>query len=195
MKTWFAAMLLAAFALTGCQSPPAMSSAGNPASPSSATNLVSIPAAPAPVSSVSTSQILMIDSSSMPVEAGRATLIIGALHRVDGVYLGNYKIKVFPWFLKNENGRLAIVVTDESLAKINQGKLAPITGITGTATTSGKGERSRPIGATATPADSHHGNLKLWFMAGDRKMIFEPAYHFAGKNPPAVLAQAVEIKP
>jgi hypothetical protein len=32
-------------------------------------------------------------------------------------------------------------------------------------------------------------------MAGDRKMIFEPAYHFAGNNPPAVLAQAVEIKP
>ena len=65
--------------------------------------------------------------------------------------------------------------------------------ITGTATTSGKSGRSRPIEAMATPADINHGNLKLWFMAGDRKMIFEPAYHFAGKNTAAVLAQAVVI--
>ena len=79
--------------------------------------------------------------------------------------------------------------------KINQGKMAPITGITGTATTSGKGGSSRPIEATATPADINHGNLKLWFMAGDRKMIFEPAYHFAGKKTTAVLAQAIGIQP
>jgi hypothetical protein len=125
-------------------------------------------------------------------DAGTATLIIGALHRVDGVYSGNYQIKVFPYFLKNENGTLAIDVSDESLAMINHGKIAAITG---TATTSGKDGRSRPIEATATPADINHGNLKLWFMAGDRKMTFQPAYHFAGKNTAAVLAQAVAIQP
>ena len=127
----------------------------------------------------------------MPVNAGKATLTIGALQRADGVYTGNYKITVFPWFLKNEKGTLAIVVSDESLAKISLGKVAAITG---TATTSGKGERSRPIEATATPVDTNHGNLKLWFMAGDRKMIFEPAYHFAGRNATVVLAQAVETQ-
>jgi hypothetical protein len=195
MKTWFAAMLLFACALAGCQSPPAMSSSGNPMSPSSATNPSSIPAAPAPTSSFSTYQTLMIDPSSMAVEGGNATLTIGTLQRVDGVYNGNYKITVFPWFLKSEKGTLAIIVSDESLAKINQGKMAPITGITGTATTSGKGEHSRPIEAIATPTDINHGNLKLWFMAGDRKMIFEPAYQFTGKNTKAVLAQAVEIQP
>ena len=60
-------------------------------------------------------RILMIDSSSMPVAAGRATLIIGALQRTNGVYAGDYKLKVFPYFLKNEKGRLAIVVSDKSL--------------------------------------------------------------------------------
>ena len=40
----------------------------------------------------------MIDPSSMPVDAGKATLTIGALQRADGVYTGNYKITVFPWF-------------------------------------------------------------------------------------------------
>jgi hypothetical protein len=192
MKKWFAAMLLAASVLTGCQSPPAMSSSGNHASPSSATNPVSILAAPASTNSASNNLALMIDPSSMPVDAGKATLTIGALQRVGGVYTGDYKVTVFPYFLKNEKGTLAIVVPDESLAKINQGK---VVAITGTATTSGKGERSRPIEAIATPADINHGNLKLWFMAGDRKMIFEPAYHFAGKNTTAVLAQAVVIQP
>ena len=192
MKTWFAAVLLAACALTGCQSPQAMSSSGKNASQSSATNSISISASPALTSSAPTNQTLMIDPSSMPVDAGKATLTIGALQRADGVYTGNYKITVFPWFSKNEKGTLAIVVSDESLAKINQGKVAAITG---TATTSGKGGRSRPIEATATPADINHGNLKLWFMAGDRKMIFEPAYHFAGKETTAVLAQAIGIQP
>jgi len=121
----------------------------------------------------------MIDPSSMPVAAGKATLIIGALQRTNGVYMGDYKIKVVPYFLKNEKGRLAIVVSDESLAAVNQGKVAAITG---TATTSGKGGRTRPITATATPVDPDHGTLKLWFTAGTRQMIFEPAYHFAANG-------------
>ena len=155
------------------------------------TNSISTLAAPS-TNSASTNLTLMIDPSSMPVNAGKATLTIGALHRVEGVYKGDYRITVFPWFVKNEKGTLAIVVSDESLAKISQGKVAAITG---TATTSGKGEHSRPIEATATPVDINHGNLKLWFMAGDRKMTFEPAYHFAGTKPAAIVAQVVAIQP
>ena len=136
-------------------------------------------AAPASTNSAAANRILMIDPSSMPVAAGKATLTIGALQRANGVYSGDYKIKVFPYFFKNEKGRLAIIVSDESLAEVNQGKVAAITG---TATTSGKGGKSRHIEATATPADINHGKLKLWFTAGKRKMIFEPAYHFAGKG-------------
>src|ERR1035438_6386185 len=123
-------------------------------------------AAPGSTNSAAENRILLIDPSSMPVAAGTATLIIGALQRVNGVYTGDYKIKVFPYFLKNEKGRLAIVVSDKSLAAV----------------TSGKGGKSRPIEATATPVDNNRGKLKLWFTAGDRKMIFEPAYHFVGNG-------------
>ena len=136
-------------------------------------------AAPVSTNSAAANRILMIDSSSMPVAAGKATLTIGALQRTNGVYSGDYKLKVFPYFLKNEKGRLAIVVSDESLAEASQGKAVAITG---TATTSGKSGKSRPIAAIATPVNIDHGTLKLWFTAGDRKMIFEPAYHFAGKG-------------
>jgi hypothetical protein len=135
-----------------------------------------IQAAPVSTNSASTNRNLIIDASSMPVEAGKATLIIGALRRTNGVYSGDYRIKVSPYFFKSEKGRLAILVSDQSQAAINQGKVAAITG---TATTSGQGGRTRRIDATATPADINCGTLKLWFMAGDRKMIFEPAYHFS----------------
>ena len=148
-----------------------------------------IHAAPGVTNAASTHRILLIDPSSMPVAAGKATLTIGALERTGGVYSGNYKIKVSPYFFKSEKGKLDIVVSDESLAQINQGK---VTTIKGNATTSGKGGRSRHIDATATPANLNRGTIRLWFMAGDRKMIFEPAYHFSEKETVAVLAQTNE---
>jgi len=145
-------------------------------------------ATPASTNSAAAGRILMIDSSSMPVAAGRATLIIGALQCTNGVYAGDYRIKVFPYFLKNEKGRLAIVISDESLAEASQGR---IVFIAGTATTTKTG-KCRPIAAIATPVNRDNGTLKLWFTAGNREMIFEPAYHFAGK--PLLLAQAAGIK-
>ena len=149
-------------------------------------------AAPDSTNSAATNRILMIDPSSMPVAAGKATLTMGPLRRTNGVYAGDYKISVSPYFFKNEKGRLAIVVSDESLAGIAQGKAAAIIG---TATTSGKGGVSRHIEATATPADINRGTLKLWFTAGDRKMIFEPAYHFAGNGTAAVVVKTTEANP
>jgi hypothetical protein len=147
--------------------------------------------------SVAANRILVIDPSSMPVGAGKATLIIGALRRTDGVYSGDYKIKVFPYFLKNEKGRLAILVSDESLAEVYKGKSTPITG---TATTSGKGGKTRPIAAMAMPVGRDRGNLKLWFTAGSRKMIFEPSYHFtddsmASVPPPRASASLAAGRP
>ena len=149
-------------------------------------------AAPAPTNSDAAGRVLMIDSSSMPVDAGNATLIIGPLQRTNGIYTGDYKLKVFPWFLKNEKGRLAIVVSDESLAEAGRGKVVTIAG---TATTSGKSGRTRAVAAIATPVNGDHGTLKLWFTAGTREMTFEPAYHFAGNEKAPVLALAAEIKP
>ena len=143
---------------------------------------------------ISTNRVLVIGPSSMPVAAGTATLTIGMLQRTGGIYGGDYQMQVSPYFFKNEKGRLAIIVSDQSLAKLSQGKVVEIIG---TATTSGKGGKIRPIESTATPAknDPEHGTLKLWFMSGDRKMIFEPAYHFADKGTVAGLAPTTETNP
>jgi hypothetical protein len=138
-------------------------------------------AAPVPAGPGVADRILIIDPSSMSVAAGQATLSISGLRRAHGVYSGDYKMKVFPYFLKSEKGRLAISVSDAALATVNQGQVSTLTG---TATTTGKTARTRPVTATVTPVDRNHGTLRLWFTAGGRKMVFEPAYHFSGE--PAV---------
>jgi hypothetical protein len=136
--------------------------------------------------SAAANRLLLVDPSSMPVAAGKATLTIGALQRTNGVYSGDYKVKVFPYFFKSEKGRLAIVVSDESLARISEGKAAVVSG---TATASGKGGICRHVEATATPVNINRGTLKLWFAAGERMMIFEPAYHFAERRTAGLAAE------
>ena len=83
----------------------------------------------------------------------------------------------------------------DAKGEIQKGAKGKVAAIIGTATTNGEGGRSRHIDATATPVNINRGTLKLWFMAGNRKMIFAPAYHFAERETAVVLAQANEIKP
>ena len=149
-------------------------------------------AGPAPTNSAAANRVLLIDPSSMRVEAGKATLTIGPLQRTNGVYAGDYKLKVFPWFLNNEKGTLAILVSDEAIAEAKQGKIVTITG---TATASGKNGKCWPIVVIATPVDEDHGTLKLWFVAGSRKMIFTPGYHFAGSTVALAVAQPAGNRP
>ncbi|HEU5070713.1 MAG TPA: hypothetical protein VFV96_09920 [Verrucomicrobiae bacterium] len=147
-------------------------------------------AASVETNSAAPERILLIDPSSMPVAAGKATLTIGPLQRANGVYAGDYQFKVIPYFWKNETGRLPIAVSDAKLAEIGQGKTVAITG---TAVTSGEDGKSRPIAATATPVDPDHGKLKLWFTAGKRKMLFEPAYQFVGQKITGDLAETHQL--
>ena len=87
-----------------------------------AAGLGAVPAAPPGIHSASPDRMLVLDCSVMPLTLGKATLTLGALGRTNGVYAGDYRIRVSPYFLKNEKGRLAIVVSDESLDS-NGGKL------------------------------------------------------------------------
>jgi hypothetical protein len=136
-------------------------------------------AGPVLTNSANANRILLIDRSSMGVVAGKATLTVGPLERTNGVYTGDYKFTVFPWAQNNEKGRLAIFVSDKSLAEANLGKVVTNSG---TATTGGNGGVCRAMVTVATPIDKDHGTLKLSFMAGRWKMIFTPAYHFVSNS-------------
>ena len=133
----------------------------------------------APAATNSVNRVLILESSVMRLTAAKATLIVGPLTRTNGVYVGDFKIKVFPYFFKNDWGRLAINVSDQTLTASDQGKT---TTFTGTAT-SAKNGLVRHVEITATPLDHDHGTVSLWFMAGNQKMIFTPAYHFADDAP------------
>ena len=127
-----------------------------------AVRAVAAPVAPAPVSPLGADRLLLIDPSSMPLAVGKATLIIGPLRRTNGVYAGDYKVKVFPYFLKSENGRLAITVSDDALAKVNQGKVTAITGLATTAANPDGAGRlpPRPRQWTETTESSNCGLLR-----------------------------------
>ena len=128
----------------------------------------------APPAARPASRMLILENSTMPLPTARATLIIGPLTRTKGVYAGDFKVKVFPFFFKSDRGRLAINIPDEALAAADQGKTVSFSGTS----TSAKNGIVRRIEITATPMDRDHGTVRLWFMAGDQKMIFTPAYHF-----------------
>jgi hypothetical protein len=117
---------------------------------------------------------LILENSTMPLPTAVATLIVSPLARTNGTYVGDFKLKIFPYFFKNQKGRLVIEVSDETLAAVHAGK--PVV-VTGTAT-SAKSGVARPVEITVTPKDGNHGSVSLWFMAGGRKMIFTPAYQF-----------------
>ena len=132
----------------------------------------------------SVSRVLILENSTMPLPTARATLIISPLTRTNGIYAGDFKVKVFPYFFKSDWGRLAIKVPDKALAEMNQGKVVAVTGTS----TSTKNGTVRHIEITATPKDRDHGTVSLWFMVGNQKMIFSPAYQFTNNVVTTALA-------
>ena len=140
--------------------------------------------APSATNFVVGDRVLILENSTMPLPTARATLIIGSLTRTNGVYVGDFNVKIFPYFFKNDHGRLAINVPDKALAAMNQGEPVAVTGTS----TSAKNGVVRQIEITATPKDRDHGVVNLSFMAGDQKMIFAPAYHFTNNLPAVALA-------
>jgi hypothetical protein len=152
-----------------------------------ASSWCAIQAAPTATNSAAASRVLILENSTMPLTTAKATLIIGPLTRTNGVYVGDFKVKVFPYFFKSDRGRLAINVPDKALAAMIQGKTVAITGTS----TSTKNGTVRHIEITATPKDRNHGTVSLWFMVGDEKMIFTPAYYFADKT----MASALTLTP
>lgn len=130
----------------------------------------------APRRAASAHEVLAIDRSSMKIPGGKATLIIGSLRRTNDIFGGEFQMKVVPYFFKNDQGTLAITITDEMIAKGSKGMTVDITG---TATTkAGKNDVVRDIKAVAMPVDGEHGALKLWFTIDERKMVFETKYRF-----------------
>jgi len=130
----------------------------------------------APPSANEPNLVLIIGRSSTGVAGGgKATLSIDPLKGTAEIYEADYQVKVSPYFFKSETGRLAIAISNEAI--VNATKSIPVE-LTGTATTKGE-SRARRINITAVPTDNKCGSLKISFMAGDRKMVFNTTYRIA----------------
>ena len=121
---------------------------------------------------------LVLEKCTMPLTTATATLIVGPLARTNGIYAGDFKVKVFPYFFKSDWGRLAIQVPDTALTAMNLRQTVAISGTS----TSTKNGMVRDIHITAVPQDGAHGTVRLWFMVEDQKMIFTTAYQFKSRS-------------
>lgn len=117
---------------------------------------------------------LFIHPTSTSVAGGKASLTISALRRQAATYIGEYDLKVSPWYFKNETGKLLMNVPEEAIRKLTQGIAV---NFTGKATTHADGT-SRPINARATPSGNGRGSVTFSFVGDSRKVIFNTTYHF-----------------
>ncbi len=97
---------------------------------------------------------LSIDPSSTSVALGKASLIVSPLTHRDGNYVGDYKLKVRPYFFKSEKGTLLLAASDDSVRKLQAGTAVDFTG----------------KAVTRKDGKTH--------ITENGKMIFNTSYHF-----------------
>ena len=72
---------------------------------------------------------LFIDPSSTSVALrGKASLIVSPLTHRDGNYVGDYQLKVRPYFFKSEKGSLLLAASDDAVRKLQAGTAINFTG-------------------------------------------------------------------
>lgn len=118
---------------------------------------------------------LIVAPSSSKLAGGTAKLIVGVMSREGSTYIGEYRIRVFPYFFKNEKGRLSIDVSEPALHRMVGGH---VTHFAGRATTNGSG-LTRRVTARAMPAAKDHGALTFTVATENGPLVFNTSYRIA----------------
>ena len=121
---------------------------------------------------------MVIQPSSASLAGAKARLTATALQRKGAKYVGNYQIKVTPYFFKSESGTLSVAVSNASLSTLAAG--APVS-FAGSAVTSGTNER-RGITVKATPngVGSPNGTLTVSIDTENGELLFASSYALKG---------------
>ncbi len=115
---------------------------------------------------------LSVATSSSSLAGGTAKLIVGTLHRQGDKYVGDYRLKVFPYFFKSEKGRLFIKVTEPALRRIRSGRA---TAFTGQASAEGIALAHKIVGK-ATPSGREGGDLTFTVSTENGSLVFHTSY-------------------
>src|SRR6476646_9705034 len=97
---------------------------------------------------------LFIDPSFTSVALGKARLIVSPLTHQNGNYVGDYRLKVKPYFFKSEEGTLLLAASVESVRKLQAGTAIDFSG---RAVTRKDGKIHVVLGR-ATPLSNDRGN-------------------------------------
>ena len=115
---------------------------------------------------------LFIDPSSASLLLGKASLIVSPLTHRDGNYVGDYQLKVKPYFFKSEKGTLLLAASDDSVRKLQAGTAIDFTG---KAVKTGK---THVVLGKATPSSGDRGSVTFSIITENGKMVFNSFYHF-----------------
>ncbi len=115
---------------------------------------------------------LSVATSSSSLAGGTAKLIVGTLRLEGDKYVGDYRLKVFPYFFKSEKGRLFIRVSEPALRPIRRGRA---TTFTGRASAEGNA-LTRKIAGKATPSGKGGGDLIFTVTTENVPLVFNTSY-------------------
>jgi len=117
---------------------------------------------------------LLIDPSATSVTLGKVSLTVSPLKHRDGNYIGNYRLKVRPYYFKSEKGSLVLVASADSVRKLHAGTAI---NFTGTAVTEADGRIHIVLGR-AIPSSTDRGRVTFSIATDDGELVFDTSYHF-----------------
>jgi hypothetical protein len=132
-------------------------------------------ASPPHTSGAAISRRMLVDSSSTTVTLGKIRLIVGPLTPKGNIYVGDYQIKVVPYFFKSEAGTLKLNAPDGTARKFAEGTEVTFTG----KATNNKDGKTKLIIGKATPSDKDKGSVTFYVETDNGRMTFETSYRFA----------------
>ena len=125
-------------------------------------------------SSAGTRKLLIDPSSTSVALRGKASLIVSPLTHRDGNYVGDYQLKVRPYFFKSEKGSLLLAASDDAVRKLEAGTAINFTGEAVTH----KDGRTHIVLGRATPSSGDRGSVTFSIITDDAKIVFNTSYHF-----------------
>ena len=132
------------------------------------------PDSTAGTSNAGTRKLVIGPSSTSVALRGKASLIVSPLTHRDGNYVGEYQLKVRPYFFKSEKGSLLLAASDDAVRKLQTGTAINFTGQAVTH----KDGRTHIVLGKATPSSRDRGSVTFSIVTDDAKIVFNTSYHF-----------------
>jgi hypothetical protein len=130
---------------------------------------------PAAETSEAVTPKLFIEPSSTSVAfGGRASLTVDPLTHRNGNYVGDYQLKVRPYFFKSEKGSLLLAASNDAVRKLQARTAIKFTGKAVTH----KDGRIHTVHGSATPSSADRGSVTFSIVTDDGKMVFNTSYRF-----------------